>query len=253
MLISGIILFSAPPGRIANWSYWAILGLTKKQWQSIHIIFTFLFVIAGSFHIYFNWKPLMHYLKAKKQSAKNIKVELLLAIFVGILIFNLTLFGIPPFSSITDFGDYLTESWENETNTPPISHAERLTLYEISNSVNIPINKIIQKLKESNIEFSNELTLAQIADKNNYTPNELFLIINKSSQNIHSSNPEGKGYGRKTIEDVCNELNIDIEEGLLRLSNKSIKAISSSKIKDIANNNDLLPIDIYNIIANIKN
>ena len=45
--ISGIILYIAPPGRIAHWSYWSMLGLTKDEWQGIHIIFTFILVVAG--------------------------------------------------------------------------------------------------------------------------------------------------------------------------------------------------------------
>ena len=56
MTVSGLILFLAPPGRIANWTDLTIIGLTKSQWQTLHTVFTFLFVIAAAFHIYYNWR-----------------------------------------------------------------------------------------------------------------------------------------------------------------------------------------------------
>ncbi|MCK4782139.1 MAG: DUF4405 domain-containing protein, partial [Desulfobacteraceae bacterium] len=36
--ISGIILYVAPPGRIANWTNWTIWGLNKEEWAAIHTI-----------------------------------------------------------------------------------------------------------------------------------------------------------------------------------------------------------------------
>ena len=30
LLVSGVVLYIAPPGRIAHWTDWALLGLTKE-------------------------------------------------------------------------------------------------------------------------------------------------------------------------------------------------------------------------------
>ncbi len=249
MVITGIILFLAPPGRIAHWSYWSILGLTKTEWQNIHIIFTFLFIIAGSFHIYYNWKPLIHYLQNKKQNTSRIKRELILALFSSILIFILTLTNIPPLGTIIDFGEYLTESWENKNNTPPIPHAERLTLAEFSETVNISFNRINKKLTDANIVFSDDLTLEQIAEKNNTTPNSIYSIINAIDSSKIPMMRTGSGYGRKTIEEICSDLNINVQEGLLKLEKKNIYADRTARLKDLANEYNMLPIDIYNFIT----
>ena len=48
---TGIGLYLTPAGRIANWSGWTLAGLTKAQWQAVHMVFGFLFVIAGAFHL----------------------------------------------------------------------------------------------------------------------------------------------------------------------------------------------------------
>jgi len=66
IIISGIILYIAPPGRIAKWAYISILGLEKAQWQALHTIFTFLFIIANCFHLYFNWNSFLSYLKIRE-------------------------------------------------------------------------------------------------------------------------------------------------------------------------------------------
>ena len=73
--LSGFVLFIAPPGRIAIWTNLTILGFTKHEWQAIHIIFTFLFIIAIVFHIYFNWKPILFYFRKKLDQKTKIKSD----------------------------------------------------------------------------------------------------------------------------------------------------------------------------------
>ena len=60
-----------PQGRVAYWADWRLWGLTKTDWGNIHINLGLLFLIALFVYIYYNWKPLISYLKNK---AKQIKV-----------------------------------------------------------------------------------------------------------------------------------------------------------------------------------
>jgi len=109
MIISGIILYIAPPGRIAKWAYIPILGFEKDQWQALHTIFTFLFIIANGFHLYFNWKPFLSYLSDKRKQFFRIKRELLSAIFITAGIFYLVLLNAQPFKTVTEFGESIYE------------------------------------------------------------------------------------------------------------------------------------------------
>jgi len=80
MIVSGIILYIAPPGRIAKWTSIPIIGLEKYQWQALHTIFTFLFIIANGFHLFFNWKPFLSYLSNKrKQVLRLIKYIIMIS------------------------------------------------------------------------------------------------------------------------------------------------------------------------------
>lgn len=124
MVVSGVILYFAPSGRVAFWSIWKFWGLTKDEWQAVHTIFTFIFVIAAGFHLFYNWKPFVSYLKEKMQSRLKLRREFSFSVIVTALIFILTLAQIPPFSTVMDFGEELTESWETNQTEPPEPHAE---------------------------------------------------------------------------------------------------------------------------------
>ena len=68
MSITGLVLYVVPQGRIAYWVTWKFLGMTKTEWGNIHIISSILFILAGAFHIYFNWSILINYFKKKIHS-----------------------------------------------------------------------------------------------------------------------------------------------------------------------------------------
>ncbi|MGB5619617.1 MAG: DUF4405 domain-containing protein [Desulfobacterales bacterium] len=57
MLVTSIILYVVPQGRVAYWADWKLWGLTKTDWGNIHINLGLLFLIALFLHIYYNWKP----------------------------------------------------------------------------------------------------------------------------------------------------------------------------------------------------
>ncbi len=64
-LVTSIVLYVVPQGRVAYWADWGLLGLSKEQWGAIHINVGFLFLISLLVHVYYNWKPLTSYLKNK--------------------------------------------------------------------------------------------------------------------------------------------------------------------------------------------
>jgi len=71
IVISGIAEFISPFGRLTMMIDWKFLGLSSKQWQSVHIVFGLLFMIVGIVHIFLNIRPIKAYLKnrAKKDGS----------------------------------------------------------------------------------------------------------------------------------------------------------------------------------------
>ncbi|MCK5087541.1 MAG: DUF4405 domain-containing protein [Melioribacteraceae bacterium] len=254
MVISGLILYISPPGRIAHWSYWALFGLTKDEWQAVHTIFTFLFIAAGILHLIYNWKPLLNYLRRRTQGSVKIRKEMMLASLVSILIFVGAYIGVPPFGTVMDIGEEITDSWSNEENEPPIPHAERLTIAEFAKAIDMSTNKLEKILTENGYSVKDTLrTMEELAAEYNVRPNEIYNIVklpaNKNVQSAGGIYQAGSGFGRKKLSEIFSVNNISWDEGLEILKINGIKVESDGKVKDIAEKNNLIPSDIIKALG----
>ena len=98
MLLSGIMLYLSPRGRVANWTGWTMWGLEKGEWEALHLTMALAMLVAAGFHSYFNWSYLVRYIKDAANRGMRSKRELGLASLVMIVLFAGTQAGIPPFS-----------------------------------------------------------------------------------------------------------------------------------------------------------
>ncbi len=253
MMISGVILYFAPPGRVAYWTNWIFLGLSKTDWQAIHTIFTFIFIGFIGFHIYFNWKPLMHYIKEKSRKGLALKKELAIATVINILIFGFTFYEVPPFATVMEFGEELSESWSDEKSEPPVPHAEKLTVPEFAKTVNIPLDLFMNKLLENNITINDtSQTILEIANDNQISPSEIYNLISLDMQpkTTETKYTMGSGFGRKLLSEILIENKLTFDEGVNKLKNAGINVENDEKIKNIAERNNISPIEIINVIIN---
>ena len=62
-LLTSIILYIVPQGRVAYWSDWHLWGLSKNQWSDLHVNLGVLFLIAVVLHSWYNWSFITAYLK----------------------------------------------------------------------------------------------------------------------------------------------------------------------------------------------
>lgn len=146
-VISGIILYIAPPGRIAHWTNWTCWMLDKEQWEAIHTIFGYVLFIVIGMHLYYNWKVFTRYVWDKMRKALNLKWELGTAALIGMGVFAGTLWNLPPFSTTMDFGENAKSSWEENKTKPPFPHAELMSLKEFANQVHWPLDQIFNVLE----------------------------------------------------------------------------------------------------------
>lgn len=242
--LSGMVLYIAPPGRIANWSYWTLGSLQKANWQAVHTIFAFLFVVAAAFHVYFNWRVLVAYVKSKLQLGVKRKWELVSALGLSVSILALTIAGVPPFSTVMDVGEDLKNSWATPANEPPLPHAEELTLARLSETTAIPLERMIQRLKREGVEpLSDQATIGELADKRGVTPQELFDKL-KGEDQPRVAVVEGGGYGRKTVQELSAQLQLPVDTVLANLRRHGIEATPDSNIRELALAASRTPIDI---------
>ena len=248
--VSGIILYISPPGRIANWTNWAVWGLDKGQWEAIHTIFGYLLLIVVGLHLWYNWKMFMNFIWSKIRKALNLKWELVAATVVSLLVFLGTIWNIPPFSTTMNLGERFKESWEESEAEVPIVHAELMSLQEFTEKIKVPLEQAIDALKAKGYQVKDaQQTLGEIAEQHNTSPDKLYEAM--KSEGVKPTVPktiEGSGLGKKSIEAICAEKGLSLDEALLRLKENGIEAKASDTLKDIAGKHGKAPMDIYNII-----
>lgn len=197
LLVSGIILYLAPPGRVANWINWQMLGLGKQGWQNQHTIFAFAFAILSIFHLFFiNWKAFWSYIVAKKHAGLKRPLELAGIVFLALFFGIGTHLKLQPFSTVIDFGESLSTSWEEPANRPPVPHTEKLTLREISLQFTggTSHEELREKLEKQGIAVqSPDQTLESIGAENNVSPAAVYTLLGIDSP---WNSGKGRGQGR---------------------------------------------------------
>ncbi len=111
LLISGIVLFIAPSGRIARVTEWTLVWLDKEAWVNLHNLFAILFVAGLIWHLLFNWKPLRGYIVNRAAHRLNLKAEMLAAAGVVLVLIVLVAQNLPPAPALTDLSDYFRQDF----------------------------------------------------------------------------------------------------------------------------------------------
>lgn len=248
--LSGIVLYVAPPGRIANWSIWRLALLSKAQWQAVHTLVAFVFIVAASFHLYFNWKVLMAYIRSKMTEGLLMKREVGAAMGAGVLLVALTIGGAPPFSSVMEAGDGIKNSWAGPTREPPIPHAEELTVRKLAETAKVPEAQARENLEKHGVTMERtDMTVKQIAASNKITPEQVYQRMYADGAKPMVAQGQGGGWGRKTVTDICTQYSMSTETGLARLKTAGVSATATTPLKELALGSGKTPMDIAQIIV----
>ena len=228
MTYTGIILYIAPHGRVAYWTNWELFGWSKDQFAEVHTTFMVLFITATLLHIYYNWKPLTSYMKNQAKAFVFFSKEMLVAITIVLVFLFGTLYTLPLFSHILEFGDAMKESWVEKSEEPPYGHAEESTLKDFSQKTGYDLEQLLNVLNEHNISASKTDTLENIAIEQGKTPGEVFGLI---SAFLGDKTPKITGLGRKSFAEVAKALNMESEQFLIELEGMGIQAKKTEKFK----------------------
>ncbi|MCD6201813.1 MAG: DUF4405 domain-containing protein [Bacteroidales bacterium] len=260
ILFSGVILYIAPAGRVANWTNWKLIGFGKSGWQSIHTVFSYTFVILSLFHLFsINWKAFLTHIWSKTKKGLNRKAELITSIALTLVIFFGVVYGVPPFQTVMDWGEKFTEGWEKEETAPPVAHAEAYSLERFADEIlKMPVEEMVQRLTDSNIVVADvSLTLAEIGEQNNLAPQEIFSMLGTTHSQVEKTRAEkqiiqgGNGIGRKTIRQIGEEYGIPAKTLVSALQKAGIKsATNESVLKDLADANNMEPAGLLEIMNN---
>ncbi len=262
MVLTSIVLYIVPQGRVAYWADWRLWGLTKTDWGNIHINMGLLFLIALFLHIYYNWKPLMSYLKNKAKQMKVFTPEFNVALVIMVVSIVGTYFLVPPFNWVMALNDNFKDAGAERYGEPPYGHAELSSLKTFSKKMNLDLEKSLTLLTQAGYPVeSGEMTLEKIARMYNVPPQKIYETI-KAAQVIAEQQTEEKsllpqspppGSGNLTLADFCTQFNLKMKLVVRELKKLGITATEKSTLKEIATVNGTSPIDIYESIKEIVN
>lgn len=248
LAITGIVLFITPPGRIANWSDWRLLGFSKSQWQTIHTIFSFIFVVVASFHLFFNWRVILGYVGRRMREGINKRRELAASLTVGIVVLVMAADGLAPFGTVMDLGEEIKNSWSSPATEPPVPHAELLSIARLAGEMKIPVDELMSRLAAAGLApDSAAMTIKDLAARHGMTPKQVYDRAGIQPARAVPSGGGG-GYGRKTVASLCGEAGITVEEGLARLGAAGLNAEPGTTIRTIAQGTGMSPADVATII-----
>jgi hypothetical protein len=243
LLFTGIILFITPPGRVAHWTGWKMLGLGKEQWGAVHICFSICVIIASILHLYLNIKPMLNYFKSRATKKFTFRLDWFAAVMLCVAIFAGAVAAIPPFSSIMAINKDIKFSWEKPSEKAPIPHAETLTLADLAKKADLDLDLMIANLKKAEMGPAKpETVIKQLAKKYKMTPMQIFKIatgetFSKPGKPVPDSgacDSQKRGLGKKTLKQFCEEENIDIAGAIEKLKAAGIEAAGSDNLKVLA-------------------
>ncbi len=254
LITTSVILYIVPQGRVAYWADWHLWGMSKTQWGNIHINTGILFLMAILLHIYYNWKPIILYLKDKSKKLKILTPDFNIACVITIIVFAGTYFEIPPFSSIIKISDAIKDSAAKKYGEPPYGHAELSSLKSFSTRMGLDLTECMKSLENAGIRVESEKqTILEIAGQNKLPPKQVYAnmkpVGTDAPGNIKKlpANPK-PGLGRSTLSDICREYGFDVSFVIKKLAESNITATEGMTFKTISEQNNKSTMAIYEIL-----
>lgn len=259
LLVSGVMLYVAPRGRIAHWTGWTLLGLDKDAWAAAHSGIAVAFLVAVGFHLYFNWTAFSGYFKVPLEWKFGLKREFAIALVVLALLAAGAAMEWPPFNWLMQGRDAMRDYWERPAAAPPVAHAEEWTLARTAQSLGMGLDTARDRLEAAGIDAAATDTLADLAERGGTTPQALYeLLGGEPLPDVRGGGGQGRGeegaggmrgYGRMTVSDVAADAGITDAQALDRLRAAGIEADTTDRLRDIAARAGLRPGEVASVVT----
>ena len=248
LMVTSIILYIVPAGRVAYWSDYRLWSLSKDDWGNVHVNLGVLLLISILLHVYYNWKPMISYMKNRSKQLRIFTPDFNVSLAVTLVVFFGTLAGIPPMNSVINFGAAITDKANLYYGEPPYGHAELSPLADFADKVKVGLDESMTLLKQAGITVSSaSQTMQEIAEANGVSPQQIYSVMKPKVQRAATDMPEEApgGTGSRTLAQICEMYQLDQQVIVQGLKLKSIAAEPQQSMKEIATANHLDPHTIY--------
>jgi hypothetical protein len=259
LTLSGVVLYIAPPGRIANWTQWKIVAFTKSQWQAIHVLTAIVFLTVGLIHVLkFNWKVFTAYLKKRGDSGTRFGREIVSSAIVFLTVVIATASNLPPFGTVMTVGESIKESWDEPAQAPPVPHLEEQKMSNIALLLKIEPEAASQLLtqKGMTVPADKNVKLKEVARQNRTSPQSIYAALQpagvKPTPGMDGHQPgSGSGLGERTVAAVAKELGMTPEAAVSAFAAQNIHAKPEESLREVAFRQGKRPFEIMGILQNV--
>ncbi len=260
MLLTSVILYIVPQGRVAYWADWRLWGLSKSDWGNIHINMGFVFLAALCLHIYYNWKAITAYLKDRARRMKVFTPDFNAALIITVIAALGTYFMVPPFSWVITLSERIKDGAAVKYGEPPYGHAELSSLKTFTQKLDLDLAKSMDLLERAGYAAEDDqVTLAALAKRHGVAPQQLYLTIQTTSEKTADDDtgvgilPDSPppGTGTLLLADFCARYNLNLKQIIRDLNAQDIAASADMSFKQIAADKGLGPTDLFEIIKTL--
>lgn len=252
-LVTSVVLYIVPHGRVANWADWTFWGMTKDDWGGTHTTVGTLFVIAGIIHIWLNWRPIIAYMKNRARELVVMTRPMVVSLAITIFVFAGTLLGWPPMQQFLDFSTAIKEGAVETYGNPPYGHAEDSQLKKFCGYLGLDVDKAMAVLRKAGyiLDKDESTPIKDIARTKGVSPQRVFddlrAGLGGDPFKVLPVEPP-QGLGKLKLTDVCQTFGLPVEDALARLKAKAFKAEADMTLKQIATESGQTPRDVYNAL-----
>ncbi len=248
LMVTSIILYIVPSGRVAYWAGYRLWSLSKEDWGSVHINLGFLLLISILLHVYYNWKPMISYMKNRSKQLRIFTPDFNISLAVTLMVFFGTLAGIPPMSSNINLSNAITDNANLYYGEPPYGHAELSPLADFADKVKVDLDESLAKLKAAGIKVESPAqTMEEIAHANGISPQQIYTAMRLDNGSSAGEMPEEApgGTGNRTLAQICEMYQLNPDIIVQGLAEQDITAEPGQAMKEIAAANSIDPHAVY--------
>jgi hypothetical protein len=268
IFLTSVFLYLAPHARVAAWADWTIFGLTRDRLIDVHVTMGFFLLALGALHLVLDWRTVLDSLRGEDGEVEPLNRQLLTAVVLTLFVFVGTLLGLPPMAQVLDMSTAIKDSLSETYGEPPYGHAELTPLDEFCRRFGIDLERAKAALAQKNIRLAaTDQTLKDIAKDNGLAPGGVYealkhaweatrtvtvpstsapaQIASRTQTSVVLPMDPPPGLGKRRLSDICEEYGLDLPRMTEKLKTGGIEASAAMTLKEIADKNGILPIDVY--------
>lgn len=254
LLVSSVVLYILPHGRVAYWVNWRLCGLDKDQWGALHINVGLLMIVALIVHLVYNWAAVVLYLKNKAKVLKVFTPDFNVALGLTLLCLIGTLAQWPPFSTFIEVSDRCKASAADRLGEPPYGHAELSSIKTLCQRMGFDLHAAMGWIKEAGYEVKHAgQTLKEVATVNHVSPRDIYVAMIPPNTQLTSAQtsrdplPEipMTGTGNLSLNELAGQYLLEVDAVVARLKKEGLEIDPASSLKQVASKHDLHPLELY--------